>query len=119
MSPFSRPKNSTCTRVYTVCVNQYYIHDCTVCTAFGCLILFWFIIEPLSRVLSLHMSPIDDTFISGSLDRTLRLWDLRSPNCQVLQVTHYNCPDCTVLTFVNIVFWLVNLKSVDSLLQAI
>lgn len=29
------------------------------------------------------MSPVDDTFISGSLDRTIRLWDLRSSNCQV------------------------------------
>ena len=28
------------------------------------------------------MSPIDDTFISGSMDKSLRLWDLRSPNCQ-------------------------------------
>ena len=36
-----------------------------------------------SRVMTLHMSPMDDTFVSGSLDRTLRLWDLRSPNCQV------------------------------------
>ena len=33
--------------------------------------------------MTLHMSPMDDTFVSGSLDRTLRLWDLRSPNCQV------------------------------------
>ena len=38
----------------------------------------------LRRVMTLHMSPMDDTFVSGSLDRTLRLWDLRSPNCQVL-----------------------------------
>ena len=30
------------------------------------------------------MSPTDDTFLSGSLDKTLRLWDLRSPNCQGL-----------------------------------
>jgi COMPASS component SWD2 len=30
------------------------------------------------------MSPLDDTFISGSLDDTVRLWDLRTPNCQGL-----------------------------------
>lgn len=30
------------------------------------------------------MSPVDDTFLSGSLDKTIRLWDLRSPNCQGL-----------------------------------
>ncbi|XP_063680940.1 WD repeat-containing protein 82-like [Bolinopsis microptera] len=33
------------------------------------------------RVVSLCMSPIDDTFISGAMDRSIRLWDLRSPNC--------------------------------------
>ena len=30
------------------------------------------------------MSPINDMFLSGALDRTVRLWDLRSPNCQGL-----------------------------------
>lgn len=29
------------------------------------------------------MSPINDTFLSGSLDKTIRLWDLKSQNCQV------------------------------------
>ena len=36
------------------------------------------------RVVALQMSPIDDTFISGALDKTIRLWDLRSPTCQGL-----------------------------------
>ena len=37
-----------------------------------------------SRVVALSMSPVDDMFLSGSMDKTLRLWDLRSPNCQGL-----------------------------------
>lgn len=34
------------------------------------------------KVTSLCMSPVDDSFMSSSLDKSIRLWDLRSPNCQ-------------------------------------
>ncbi|XP_029287161.1 twinfilin-2b isoform X2 [Cottoperca gobio] len=37
-----------------------------------------------ARVIALSMSPVDDTFISGSLDETIRIWDLRAPDCQGL-----------------------------------
>ena len=36
------------------------------------------------RVISLEVSPVDDGFMSGSIDRTVRLWDLRTPNCRGL-----------------------------------
>lgn len=36
----------------------------------------------VNKVVTLCMSPTDDKFISGSLDRTLRLWDLRSARDQ-------------------------------------
>ncbi|KAH8831309.1 WD40-repeat-containing domain protein [Flagelloscypha sp. PMI_526] len=34
------------------------------------------------RVISLEVSPVDDGFISSSEDRTVRLWDLRTPQCR-------------------------------------
>ncbi|KAM4582925.1 WD repeat-containing protein 82-like [Fundulus diaphanus] len=37
-----------------------------------------------ARVTALSMSPVDETFISSSLDKTIRIWDLRAPNCQGL-----------------------------------
>eukprot|EP00727_Mastigamoeba_balamuthi_P008891 m51a1_g4624 putative wd repeat-containing protein 82-like (450) ;mRNA; r:312107-314398 len=36
------------------------------------------------RVVSLAMSPIDDTFVSASMDSTVRFWDLRAYACQGL-----------------------------------
>ncbi|KAJ1966229.1 hypothetical protein H4R35_006998, partial [Dimargaris xerosporica] len=34
------------------------------------------------QVVGLQMSPVDDTFLSAARDRTVRLWDLKSPHCQ-------------------------------------
>lgn len=36
------------------------------------------------RVVSLCMSPKNDCFMSGALDHTVRLWDLRTNVCQVM-----------------------------------
>lgn len=36
------------------------------------------------KVVSLSVSPITPTFASGSLDKTIRIWDLRTPLCQNL-----------------------------------
>ncbi|KAF7424272.1 member of Set1p complex, histone methyl transferase [Pleurotus ostreatus] len=36
------------------------------------------------RVVSLEVSPVDDCFMSGSMDKTVRLWDLRTPTCRGL-----------------------------------
>ncbi|KAG6909952.1 hypothetical protein DXG01_014221 [Tephrocybe rancida] len=35
-----------------------------------------------AKVISLEVSPVDDGFMSGSLDKTVRLWDLRTPTCR-------------------------------------
>ncbi|KAI9499599.1 WD repeat domain 82-like protein [Zychaea mexicana] len=39
------------------------------------------------RVVSLEMSPLDDSLLSASLDNTVRLWDLRSSACQGVVTT--------------------------------
>ena len=59
------------------------------------------------RVVALSVSPVDDKFISGSLDNTIRLWDLRSPNCQVsvcvcvcVCVCLKNSPECVHVNIV-------------------
>lgn len=38
------------------------------------------------KVVALCMSPVSDTFLSGSLDKTVRLWDLRTANSEGLMV---------------------------------
>lgn len=42
------------------------------------------------RVIALSMSPVDDIFLSGSLDNTIRLWDLKSANCAVSCVLDFD-----------------------------
>lgn len=44
------------------------------------------------RVVSLEMSPVDDKFLSGSIDDTVRLWDLRTPHCQgIMNIMGHPC----------------------------
>ncbi|KZT07698.1 WD40 repeat-like protein [Laetiporus sulphureus 93-53] len=47
------------------------------------------------KVISLEVSPVDDGFMSGSLDKTLRLWDLRTPTCRGL----LNLPSSPVVAY--------------------
>ncbi|KZT29704.1 WD40 repeat-like protein [Neolentinus lepideus HHB14362 ss-1] len=59
------------------------------------------------RVVSLEMSSVDDGFISGSLDKTVRLWDLRTPTCRGLlnlpssPVVAYDCEGLVFAVAVN------------------
>lgn len=47
------------------------------------------------RVVSLEMSPVDDGFMSGSMDKTVRLWDLRAPTCRGL----LNVPSVPIVAY--------------------
>ena len=38
------------------------------------------------RVTSLEMSPVSDQFLSAAADDTVRVWDLRTPQCMVSQI---------------------------------
>jgi COMPASS component SWD2 len=40
------------------------------------------------QVICLELSPTDEQFLSSSLDDTVRLWNLNSPNCQAHIPTH-------------------------------
>lgn len=48
-----------------------------------------------ARVVSLEMSPVDDGFMSGSMDKTVRLWDLRAPTCRGL----LNVPSIPIVAY--------------------
>lgn len=34
------------------------------------------------KVVTLNKSPVQDVFITGALDRTILMWDLRTPECE-------------------------------------
>ncbi|KAF8968017.1 WD40-repeat-containing domain protein [Flammula alnicola] len=54
------------------------------------------------KVVSLEVSPIDDGFMSGSMDKTVRLWDLRTPTCRGL--LSLPCPPITAYDSTGMVF---------------
>ncbi|KAG5439415.1 hypothetical protein PCANB_001989 [Pneumocystis canis] len=54
------------------------------------------------RVIALDISPLDDQFISSSLDNSVRLWDLRSSTCHGL--LNISSPSLTVFDPTGIIF---------------
>lgn len=46
-------------------------------------------------VVSLEVHPLEDTFMSGSMDNTVRLWDLRTPNARGL----LNLPSTPIVAY--------------------
>ena len=47
------------------------------------------------KVVSMEVSPVDDGFMSGSMDKTVRLWDLRTPYCRGL----LNIPSTPIVAY--------------------
>ena len=67
------------------------------------------------KVTSLEMSPVNDLFMSASLDNTIKLWDLRIPSCTVLILNKrelYKYPPnlikkvCLVFLLIHLVWYL-------------
>lgn len=54
----------------------------------------------ICRVVSLSLCPRSECFISGSLDRTVLLWDQRAEKCQVAMLVSY-------LLLASSIFWLM------------
>ncbi|CDW54793.1 Putative histone h3 lys4 methyltransferase comple x and rna cleavage factor ii complex subunit swd2 [Trichuris trichiura] len=43
-----------------------------------------FFVGHTKKVVNLDLSPVEDLFLSASLDRTVRMWDLRAPTAQAM-----------------------------------
>eukprot|EP00854_Cymbomonas_tetramitiformis_P020115 gene20115-24079_t len=56
------------------------------------------------RVVGVSMSPKNDTFMSASLDKTIRFWDLRNTACQGLLQTHCSGHPCAAYDQQGLVF---------------
>jgi WD40 repeat protein len=54
--------------------SYFFVEACKLSTVF---LKKYEILTVVQKVVTLCMNPVDDTFLSGSLDKTIRLWDLR------------------------------------------